>query len=137
MQRNALHVRISLWLLGLKSGAIALDLRPFTEVIPLHIKFMVKCNDIRLTIKSSCMHPVFGPAFTPYRLFQWYPQSKKILLNLSMKCWNSAFKCTRFESNYNSCTGRSSENICSSSGGAQGIGKTRWNSVYHQNWWKN
>ncbi len=37
------------------------------------------------------MHPVFGPAFTPYRLFQWYPQSKEILLNLSMKCWNSAF----------------------------------------------
>jgi hypothetical protein len=29
--------------------------------------------------------------FTPYPLFQWYPQSKEILLNLSMKCWNSAF----------------------------------------------
>jgi hypothetical protein len=26
-----------------------------------------------------------------YPLFQWYPQSKKILLNLSMKCCNSAF----------------------------------------------
>jgi hypothetical protein len=24
-------------------------------------------------------------------LFQWYPQSKDVLLNLSMKCWNSAF----------------------------------------------
>jgi hypothetical protein len=23
-------------------------------------------------------------------LFQWYPQSNEILLNLSMKCWNSA-----------------------------------------------
>jgi hypothetical protein len=34
---------------------------------------------------------VFGPPFTPYLLFQWYPQSKEILLNLSMKCWNSAF----------------------------------------------
>ncbi len=30
-------------------------------------------------------------AFTPYPLFEWYPQSKEILLNLSMKCWNSAF----------------------------------------------
>ncbi len=30
-------------------------------------------------------------SFTPCPLFQWYPQSKKILLNLSMKCWNSAF----------------------------------------------
>jgi hypothetical protein len=29
-----------------------------------------------------------------------------------VKCGNSAFKCTRFESNYSSCTGRSSENIC-------------------------
>jgi hypothetical protein len=92
MRRNALHVRVRLWFVGLKSGAIALDLRPsnysrpFTQDTPLHIKFMVKCNDIRLTIKSSCKHPVFGPAFTPYRLFQWYPQSKEILLNLSMKC---------------------------------------------------
>jgi hypothetical protein len=34
---------------------------------------------------------------------------KRNLLNLSM---------TRFESNYSSCTGKSSENICSSSGGA-------------------
>jgi hypothetical protein len=28
---------------------------------------------------------------TPYPLFQWYPQSKEFLLNLGMKCWNSAF----------------------------------------------
>jgi hypothetical protein len=30
-------------------------------------------------------------SFTPYPLFQWYLQSKEILLNLSMKCWNSVF----------------------------------------------
>jgi hypothetical protein len=30
-------------------------------------------------------------SFTPYPLFQWYPQSNEVLLNLSMKCWNSAF----------------------------------------------
>ncbi len=30
-------------------------------------------------------------SFTPYPLFQWYPQSKEILFNLSMKCWNLAF----------------------------------------------
>jgi hypothetical protein len=30
-------------------------------------------------------------SFTPYPLFQWHPQSKEFLLNLSMKCWNSAF----------------------------------------------
>jgi hypothetical protein len=30
-------------------------------------------------------------ASPPYPLFQWCPQSKEILLNLGMKCWNSAF----------------------------------------------
>jgi hypothetical protein len=30
-------------------------------------------------------------SFTPYPLFQWYGQRKEILLNLSMKCWNSTF----------------------------------------------
>ncbi len=44
-----------------------------------------------ISLKSPSFHPVFGPAFTPYPLFQWCPQSKEILLNLSMKCWNSAF----------------------------------------------
>jgi hypothetical protein len=44
-----------------------------------------------LSIKSPCLHPVFGPAFIPYPLFQWYRQNKEILLNLRMKCWNSAF----------------------------------------------
>jgi hypothetical protein len=34
---------------------------------------------------------------------------------------------TRFESNCGSCTGKSSENKCSSSGGAQEKGKTGWN----------
>jgi hypothetical protein len=29
-----------------------------------------------------------------------------------MKCWNSSFNATRFESNYSSCTRKSSENIC-------------------------
>ncbi len=33
----------------------------------------------------------FTLSFTPYPLFQWYSQSKEILLNLSMICWNSAF----------------------------------------------
>jgi len=41
---------------------------------------------IELSIKYRCLHPIFGPAFTPYPLFQ---QSKDILLNLSLKCCNS------------------------------------------------
>ncbi len=48
------------------------------------------CNVLG-TLKSSCLHPVFGPLFTPYPLFEWGPQSKEVLLNLGMKCWNSAF----------------------------------------------
>jgi len=34
---------------------------------------------------------LFGPPFTPKPLFQWYLQSKEILLNLNMKSSNSAF----------------------------------------------
>jgi hypothetical protein len=48
--------------------------------------------NIRVILKVS--HPIFilslGLLFDPYPLFQWYPQSKEILLNLCMKCWNSA-----------------------------------------------
>jgi hypothetical protein len=29
--------------------------------------------------------------FTPYPLFEWDPQSKEVLLDLLMKCWNLAF----------------------------------------------
>jgi hypothetical protein len=35
-------------------------------------------------------HPILF-AFHPYPLFKLYPQSKEILLDLSMKCWNSTF----------------------------------------------
>ncbi len=48
-------------------------------------------NRLGLYVKYWDTWVIFGPAFTHYPLFQWYPQSKEILLNLSMKCWNSAF----------------------------------------------
>jgi hypothetical protein len=47
--------------------------------------FMVMANKVIL-VKSSSFSPPVASAFTPYPLFQWYPQSKEILLNLSMKC---------------------------------------------------
>ncbi len=56
---------------------------------PQHNKINILILD--LSGKSACFHPVFGPAFTPYPLSRWYLQSKEILLNLSMNCWNSAF----------------------------------------------
>ncbi len=41
--------------------------------------------------KSSSRSTPVPYAFTFYPPFQWYPQSKEILLNLGMKCWSSAF----------------------------------------------
>ncbi len=29
---------------------------------------------VELSVKSPCLHPVFGPAFTPYTLFQMSPK---------------------------------------------------------------
>jgi hypothetical protein len=61
--------------------------------------------------------PVKSPSLSPLiPSFEWYLQSKNFVKILSMKCWNLA--CTRFQSNYSSCTGRSNGNVCSSSGGA-------------------
>jgi hypothetical protein len=58
--------------------------------------------------------PSFTRALSPS--FSGIRQRKEILLYLSISC-------TRFESNYNSCTGGGSENLCSSSEGAQDKGK--------------
>jgi hypothetical protein len=41
-------------------------------------------------VNTKVIHKVIL-SFTPYPLFQWYPQSKEILLSLNMKCWNPAF----------------------------------------------
>jgi hypothetical protein len=46
---------------------------------------------IKLSVKSPSLSPPISSPFTPYPLFQWYPQSSEILLNLSMKCWYSTF----------------------------------------------
>jgi hypothetical protein len=79
-------------------------------------------------------------AFTPITSFSGIPQSKWILLNISMKCETQHIM-HKFENNSNSsCTGRSSENIwiyVAANGGAQEKRKRTWNSIYNQNWWKN
>jgi hypothetical protein len=41
-----------------------------------------------VTLSSPCLWASFHP---PIPSFTWYPQRKKILLNLSMKCRNSTF----------------------------------------------
>ncbi len=85
---------------------------------------VIKGHAIESSRKSPCLHPVFGPPFIPHPLFEWGRQSKKLLLNLGMKCWNSTFNHVEsFKNNYSSPTCRSSENICTSSGGPHGKGK--------------
>jgi hypothetical protein len=51
-----------------------------------------------------------------------HPQENTLVQNLP---YNKMWSQTRFETNYSSCTVRSSQNICSSGGGAQEKGKTR------------
>jgi len=59
------------------------EVRNFEELV-LYGRF---CNTLlELCVKSPSVSPP-----PPYPLFQWYLQSKKILLNLGMKCQNSAF----------------------------------------------
>jgi hypothetical protein len=41
-------------------------------------------------VKSPSVSPTISSAFAPYQVYEWYPQSKEILLNLGMKCWNTA-----------------------------------------------
>jgi hypothetical protein len=70
---------------------------PLQAVITLvWLKWIISLNLQRdylildLSAKSPFVSLAISSAFTPYPLFQWYPQSKEILLNLGMKCWNSA-----------------------------------------------
>ncbi len=44
-----------------------------------------------LYVKLPSVSPPISLAFPPYPLYQWYPQSKEILLNAGMKLWNLAF----------------------------------------------
>jgi hypothetical protein len=67
---------------------------------PVQLVALVGANSLRsieFSSKSHCLHPVFGPPFGPYPLFEGGPQSKEVLLNLGMKCRNSAFnaQCSR------------------------------------------
>jgi hypothetical protein len=90
--------------------------------------------EIELSVKSPSLHPVFGPAFTLYPLFQWYGQSKEILLNLSMKCWYSAAFHAQGSRLIIVVVHVGAVKIYVASLEASVLPK--WNSVYYQNWWK-
>jgi hypothetical protein len=52
--------------------------------------YWMRYNDvIRKVTLSFTPYPLCFDPLSP--LFQWYPQSKEILLNLSVNCWNSGF----------------------------------------------
>ncbi len=74
--------------------------------------------------------------FTLYRLFQCYLQSNEILLNLGMKCWNSAFNAQGSRVLIVVVQVGAVEIYVAAVLGRSGNRKHRWNSVYHQNWWK-
>jgi hypothetical protein len=62
----------------------------------------------RVFLKSSCLHPVSSGLLSPTSipsLSDEVRKVRKILLNLSMKSWNSAFN-AQGSSNYSSCTGK-------------------------------
>ncbi len=93
---------------------------------------------LKLFVKSSSLSQV-SPLLSPhYPLFQWYPQSNEILLNLSTKCWNSAFNALgSFRVIIVVIQVGAVKIYVGSIGGAEEKRKRGWNSVYHQNWWKN
>jgi len=91
---------------------------------------------IELSIKSPSVSPPISCAFTPYPLFQWYPQSKDILWNMGMKCWNSAFNA---QGSRIIIVVVHVGAVKIYAAAVQALRKKETqdeNSVYHQNWWK-
>ncbi len=88
---------------------------------------------LELSIKSPCIHPVFGRPFHLLSSLSVVHAKQRNFIKSQYEMLKLSIQCT--ETNYNRCTGRSNENICSSSGGPQPKGKTGWNSVCHQIWW--
>jgi hypothetical protein len=94
-------------------------------------------------LSSPCLWASFHPPIPSFS-FSGIPQSKDILLNLSMKCCNSVWNAETQHLNaqgsrliINSCTDQSKAvkiYVAAVEVGAQEKGKTGWNSVYHQNW---
>jgi len=64
----------------------------FEEFVFLGLPYLDNCLQVVAKIEFSVKSPCFWASFHPSILsFEWGPQCKEILLNLGMKCWNSAF----------------------------------------------
>jgi hypothetical protein len=86
--------------------------------------FKENTNILEFSVKAPFVSTPISSAFAPYPLFQWYLQNKEILLNLGMKCWNSAFNAQGLR-----VIAAVVKNICISSAGAKEKENTGWNSV--------
>ncbi len=95
-RRNILRCRLSgmsrrLSKTGIETWWLPQQVLGLVTVI-LKRKLKNQFSDIlELSRKSPYVSPPIPSAFAPYPLFQWHPQSNEILLNLGMKCRNSAF----------------------------------------------
>jgi hypothetical protein len=73
-----------------------LDLGPSSEVgLSLLNKRISICMEHYTLDVVPKVVPKLRLSCTPYPLFQWHLQSKEILLNLNMECWNLAFNAQR------------------------------------------
>ncbi len=108
----------------------------WNNLIPFPPSF-IRCKlllDLYGTLEFPLKSP--GPPFTTsYSLFERGPHCNEILVNLGIIA-ETQHLMPKVPGNYSSCRSSSSENICSSSGGAHEKGtrvvKTGWNSVYYK-----
>jgi hypothetical protein len=59
--------------------------------MPVRLSSKIMLHTIVIHKVTMSSPSLWGLLSTPYPLFQWYPQSKDILINLSMKCYNSVW----------------------------------------------
>jgi hypothetical protein len=84
----------------------------------------------RLIRKVTLSSPSLWASFRPL-----FPLSNAIYLNLSMKCWNSAFNARGWRLIIVVVQLGAMKIYVTAVEAAQEKGKTGWNSVYYQNWW--
>jgi hypothetical protein len=75
-------------------------------------------------MESSGKSPCLWASFQPKSPLSVVSAKQRHLNKSQYEMLKLSIQCTRFETNYSSCTHKSSENICSSTGGAQEKGKT-------------
>ncbi len=76
-------------------------------------------NILEISVKSSCLSPCLWASFHSPTPLLVVSVKEGHFIKSQYELWKLSSLYTRFERNHSSCTGRSSENLCSSSGAAQ------------------